>query len=780
MKSLRGLLAFLALFAAVFATPATAQYVGLGLSIPAQRTHVISLLAAPTATATMTQLVYADRIYQRDSLTGGGQGKGQAAIPFSFSAATQIGTVNACLSSTSGTHTCDLQSEWQAGTITSTVGVQNITLFGVDAGLRWGYLSIHDTNGWQDGTTKIGVGDLSKFSGQSLTAVFFHAWNDATTLATLGVDTANAYNQYTRAFVWYQTPAGAPGTYTPAVGSLAWEQPSDAGHYNSAGVASYLELQAAHEGVVQGAIGYAQTSTSQSVWQAGWANQLALKGVIDAAGDKWRYDIWFQGHADSAFGMPAANYASDLVTRYQTDEALNGYPHASVIKVVGSIPNIHSTGFGPFYILNDLRAGSRAGAAAIGGIYADVEDVAETDFVHETQLGAQRMGWAFYRASQNANAGPTIQSVTRVGRTITVTGNSAGTLVPTGSGNTWYQRWRAYAHGSTLSGWTITGGAIISTAAPNPVFTLTIGTSSADDPGDGTTVDLYGFPPYDGDPNGDPSGIMLRDNVTDGDGIGIGRSWVPNTVAYAIPPPNGAGAQNTPTTVGTPHSQFDMVATGGSNAATPAVVSAYNGMLTAGTTITSTQLTPVTFPMAMEGFFVAPSLPSGTSVIQSAGSSYFVAVANISGSTRLFVGYGKNSGGGFAGVNGAAALTAGDVYAYSYNIDTTSLRVYLQDITAATAGFRDINLVGSGATVPNHAGLAGNWQIGQSAGSSKFFSNSSGGAIFHVAFWNAARVTGTTWTASTTPLVGNETNLIGLFRLDNGTTGLKDAVQAIR
>jgi hypothetical protein len=45
--------------------------------------------------------------------------------------------------------------------------------------------------------------------------------------------------------------------------------------------------------------------------------------------------------------------------------------------------------------------------------------------------------------------------------------------------------------------------------------------------------------------------------------------------------------------------------------------------------------------------------------------------------------------------------------------------------------------------------------------------NHRGGSIFSISFWNSARVTGSTYTASSTPLVGNEANLMALFRLNS-------------
>ena len=130
--------------------------IGISIGMRAVAGGTASPPAPPTA-FTMTQLAAANRIYQRDTTSGGGQGKGQGAVPVTLNV-TRGGPLYArCRSAADGTTI--VQAPWIAMVLVTGAGGR--TIAGVDARLGWFYLDLSgDGTTWSLGTTPIGMGAL--------------------------------------------------------------------------------------------------------------------------------------------------------------------------------------------------------------------------------------------------------------------------------------------------------------------------------------------------------------------------------------------------------------------------------------------------------------------------------------------------------------------------------------------------------------------------------------------------------------------------------------------
>jgi hypothetical protein len=172
--------------------------------------------------------------------------------------------------------------------------------------------------------------------------------------------------------------------------------------------------------------------------------------------------------------------------------------------------------------------------------------------------------------------------------------------------------------------------------------------------------------------------------------------------------------------------------------------------------------------MSIMGFFVCPTSVTGTSVMFELGG-VFIAI-----DTSKKVRFQYNRPTGTTTAVGPSALTSGHAYCVRAEADANGARIYLQDITAATAGTRYYN----SATLIGAAYAVTGGQIGFAAhsGAASFFANSSGGMLGEWSLWQGVALTGTTFTAPTAPLVGNETGLFALFRpnsTDNGKSAAR-------
>ena len=467
--------------------------------------------AAPAA-FTMTQLSAADRVYQRMTDTGGGQGKGQGTIPVTLNVV-GAGTIYArCRSAADGTTI--LQSPWLA---VASAAVANgvVAIPGVDARLGWFYLDLSgDGVTWTNGTVPVGMGRLIALTGQSLALVMFTKQLDGTTIASLGISIpANGRVLAS----WGGTGGAADNT------ASSWMTVADAtvgnSRANSAGVAELLNLQIAASGVNCGVIGHAVGATAISSWLPGQANHTELARVIALAGGAFEAMWWFQGHSDAQGAALYSTYKANLATFFAS---MAGLSSRSFTKYLSAIPNINYVGWGIFRERMRLRKAQQDWADENGGTYLSFADIELVDGVHQTQAGAKRIARHFHRATRpefglaGNDSGPLVTGVTKSGVDLTLAidmpANASG-LSSIGSPATRFQ--------------VIAAGDVNAAAfALDGTTPITVGSSSitlklASDPGN---VALEVFPMGAQPAVNDGSLSVVYDNASaDGDGIGVGR-----------------------------------------------------------------------------------------------------------------------------------------------------------------------------------------------------------------------------------------------------------------
>ncbi|WP_404713207.1 hypothetical protein [Sphingomonas sp. MMS24-J13] len=699
-----------------------------------------------TATVTMTQLASANRIYQRSSRTGGGQGKGQGSIPLALSAATAAGTIVARFSSGGATRG-DYQAPWVAATIAAT-GAQTVNITGVDAGLRWGYLDILDSTGtWQNGTTLVGMGRITAFGGQSPVTRMIYPLSDAsTTCASLGITP----NGFTSAYATYDVSSGLP---------TGWRSPSDSDTvYKSAFIMDFLNRQSAQFGVVCGFAGASIGGSPLCTIQPQLLNVLAQVGG-------WESLFWYQEYDDAQRSSTKKLYKAALDYLFSQLNALNtAYP--SYTKYVGGIHNtgpLSATTFAPAIQGGSIaqrvqmRRASREWATANSALQILPADIKTADGVHQTQAGALACSTHFHRATYaeaggdaSGDVGATIVSATRSGTTVTVnlSQQSGGTaLVGTGS---WWTRFTLYEVGSVRSAWPITGGAIVNSTQ----LTLTLG----NDPGDGKPLDLWLYIPWETGANVNDGTInVLRDNRT-ADGFAVGRNVMPTLDPVSIAAPSPGGAQNTPPG-GIIPAVSTLALTGTSPTYSASGVSGFGQMMTGGTAILGTGACPmIVAGLTFEAFFVCPALTASTQAIISFSTNSYVAVTS---GGLLTV----KAGGIVTPVNSASALTPGHRYHVALVVSANGWNVYLTDTTAATAGALVITKTGATSLIQSQQ-VAG---VRTYNGTSNM--TGSGGAVSNVALWQVEKYSGASYTAPTAPYTGAETDLIESWLLDGNLNG---------
>lgn len=751
------------------------------------------VIPTPTATATMTQLAYANQIFQRDTLTGGGQSVGQGKVPVAFSALTVAGTLNFRCSSGGATRG-DLQSETVGPTVAST-GAQTVSFTGVDAGLRWFYLDVRDANGWTNGTTLIGMGDLTLASGQSLYVYFIFnndtAWSNAAVIAANnGANLAtDPYLQYTRIFATCESYSSATVT------GVVWELPG-ATHYLSSGAAKYLAATAAADGVVKGLCGHGVSGSAQSLWQSsptgtGNAGYQQLARVVGATGGKYRFQFWWQGHADAEGSVEAQSYQADMNLReFGTNgySTLNTYPAASVIRLVNTIPNIE---LGPYYYgpmrnVNEIRKGAKNWCAAkndgthTNGVYVEMPALSLVADPHPGTIGCIEAAKCLARAATNDNLGPAIASATRDVSNpndliLTFTQQAAADFQLTGS---WWTRVAVYIAGSTQNYVLCTGGSRISSTQLRVTLTAPTGGPWAV----GDAFDVMMGAPWDGDRISDPSGNMIRDDRTDAFDPNKGRVFQTNQIPVNAAAITGGGATtataNYPITYKAPSSLNDIVMT----SAVYDTVEHLTGFglpLIGGSGVTRTNqvaanshgMVSSSLPITIVRRFRTPAAaPAANRYLMQWGGISLV----LNSSMKVFVsGYNLNAN------SISATLLANKVYWVAGIISPTGVTsLYWFNCTDAAQTVQ--KSTGTTTTTPYSVTLG----VGSVNGvGTDLFTGTTGASIFEGAVYDSHTVyTGAagSFTPPAAPLVGNEANLISYNPCNaaNDTAGVqKDIVR---
>lgn len=717
------------------------------------RSRMLRFLVSGVAVTITTQLD-ALRVIQRTSKTGGGQGLGQASVPLALSF---TGTQPVwCRRRSVSDGVSILQAPWLAnasattGTITlsgiDVPAINNTATAPVNTNDGWFYLDVATSASgpWTNGTSSVTCGRLAAISGQSL-AVRMLGHQDAAsgTNTSLGV----TITPYCSMLATYNDTRA----YMPTVSTMPWAAPADGGNYDSTFTSEFLRRQVQAFGCPAGVIGHAQGGTQIITYFSGGTNDTQFSAVTAKAGGAWEAELYYQGHTEAGFGLPDLAYGAALGTVWTRHLALNSITPA---KYTGSIPNIGSSvNWGTPFERRRIRQAHATWAAANSATHLQISDLTQIDTIHENQVGAIPMAQHWHRATRaelslRGDLGPVLVSATRVGTTITATLSDVGqsTLVLTG---TPANRIHVFATGRYDS----------RTAPANnrfPVSTVTVTNKTtlsivlANDPGDGHALDLYFYWPNEVSIT--PQNDMIRDDLTDGDGIGVGRQVVPNYASIQIAPP-GSGVNAPPSGfiaagANSPWNLTPTSATYGTQEQT-----GFNQTMSGGTAISTTSVTPGMAPYTVDCWFTYLGVPAATQVLVGGLGADFLGI-NTSGKLTA------------SGGTGATTLVTGKRYHARYQRGPGGTQLYLQNITDVTAGARDANSVTAVTTSP----AAASFSIRNHIGSFALLNTTA--TVDEVAYFQTVLTTptNTSYTAPTTPYVGNEAGLVGLWHLDGDVT----------
>jgi hypothetical protein len=700
-------------------------------------------VAAPTSTFSMTQLADANRIYQRGTLSGGGQGKGQGTVPVTISGAT-AGTINARCRDADGSTI--VQAEWNAATIAN--GATSANISGIDARLGWFYLDLKGSDGaWKLGTTLIGMGALFGIGGQSLAQRMIGRRDNANTFASIGITPS----PYSRVLGSYQD-GGLD--YLPTVATMPWTQPGDRAEgqpANSTGGGEFLNDMITLLGVNCGLVGHGRGGQNLApfVTSATWGNADAtrLMTTLSRAGGAWEGFIWGQGHNDAQSQASALAYKSQLdallISQIQGANSFSGCKY-----YVWGIPAVQNNGLGSNYFYNEVNKGGDDWCAVSGiGIYVHMYDFDMADAYHPTQIGAVTMARHMARATRanyglSSGLGPKpLSAVRTAAQTIRVTLSDVGQtdLVLVGSpGN----RIVVTPTGRVNNPNAVNDNRFLVTAVTKinkTTLDLTLGT----DPGNGQDLDVRFY-------FGNTGGTVTADNIYDDvnpEGFAHGRIVQANFTPLLAAKISGS-------TVNAPPSGFVSPTLAAMNMTETSTTFA-SGMSGFGQEVTAgsgfTPLLATALPaFTIEGFFTCPAI--GTAMTLVAGPSWEFLQVNASGKLQN----------GLSFLTGATTLTAGHRYHFALVEGPTRKSIYLTDITAAGSGVRDANdTTGLGDLWPANKVI----QIRNGGGAPM-----TGGAVDEVAVWCVEKYSGTTYTAPSVPYAGSEAEraagLVYLFHCD--------------
>lgn len=463
---------------------------------------------------TMTQLAVAGRTYQRSTMSGGGQNKGQGAIAVVLNVSKPGQVYARCRSVADGSTI--LQAAWPAANVN--VGSGPVLISNIDARLGKFYLDLSsDGSNWLNGNVAVGMGHVDVVGVGQSQAVRQIAKVPAYpgTMASLGVDISPngmVYAAVDDASITISTPT--------------WALPSDAGPYTSTFSGEFLRRQVDFHGVECALVGYAKGDTAIADWVSGSANRNKLLAILDDVGGFASF-YWHQGGNDAGAGTSAAAYKAALDNLFADVAAHNGVLGSGFTKVVTAMATRLTAGAGSAAQVQSIRLAAKEWAAANGGIYLEPHDINLEDSVHQGQPGNITLARHLHRALTTDDTGPVLGVPTRTAGSAVVSipvtlPDGASNLVLTGSPA---PRLSVFPSGQTTGALTIN-----SIAWDNVGKRLNLTLSAA--PADNQALDVYAFR------HPDPSGSaafanMIRDDRVD-DGITVGRSLEPTTSGPVI------------------------------------------------------------------------------------------------------------------------------------------------------------------------------------------------------------------------------------------------------
>jgi len=382
----------------------TASNAGGSTVATSSATSAVSNVAAAF---TMTQLSEANRVYQRDTLTGGSYGKGAGTIPITVNV-TSAGTIYARTRAADGSTIT--QTPWLAVS-NATVANGPVNITGVEARPDSFYLDLSP-----DGTTWGGAknGTVLVFMGQ--------LWMIAASQSY----TANALkNPYLPSDDTLATAGFSPAANTWArVGAMSgWAQFSDGSStINSIGGAWWLNKAAQASGVAVGLIGHAVGGTTVEDWAVGNTSTNYLSTALTqltAAGGKAEIIYSQLGHSNIA-GAGSISFTNQMAdyAAYSDGSVVQGY----VTKLNAIIDAVKAANAfsNPTIMLGTIPAPAGAagqGAEAIRRAVADyvaakayvdfsnTDNIQVTDGSHPTGKGMMNQSESAVRAAQGNLAG---------------------------------------------------------------------------------------------------------------------------------------------------------------------------------------------------------------------------------------------------------------------------------------------------------------------------------------------------------------------------------------
>lgn len=676
------------------------------------------------ATFTMTQLARANRPYQRSTIVGGGQSKGQGTIPVTLNP-TVIGTVYARCRDAVGGVTI-LQASFLAGTVSST-GSQTFNVAGLDARLGQFFLDLSgDGVTFINGTTAVSMGSLAAGFGQSLWDRMLRVQDTGNpTLATMG-QTINAHGYV------YAAYAGDANVSPPA--SAVWAKPADATIYDSAGAAEFLNLMVSMLGVDCGLVGYAVGGTAISTWQPGQTNYINATTMITNAGNGFEYLIWWQGHSDAAGNTTYAAYQAGLTG------VIGGLIAQSTVitpkVLMCTISNIVSTGWGTASQQQLIRRSASDWCAANSATYVPISDLSLNSggtggSVHQFQIGSVFAARHFYRAirgllgiSSVGDKGPTITGVSRAsGSKNVIFTTDAVSLNVVGAPD---KRQATYYAFNTAGGLGLDATTPFTAGPGANQFTIQL--SAVPTGADATALNAFMFQAIDTIIDG--SANMIYDNVTDGDGITLGRQLQPNMlpIVAAAPTPSKALTLVSPAYTAGPGAPWGQWMTGGRGTAndfhSPSQQFSYELRLLASTA-----------PVA--NAFLCGDQNSGGIYLDTANTLSANYYNNVTATTLV-----------------GPVVTSASIYHALLEVDETGAWLYANGVLVAS----------NTSTLPNSTSRT---QVfgGRVWGTNTGTAPPAGIGVQELAVWNSVRYRGANFTPPTAPYVGTE-GMVRLWRLD--------------
>lgn len=447
----------------------------------------------PVTDLTMVQLENL-RVYQRATTTGSDFAVGAGTVALSVTS-DGSGIIYARLRDANTEAV--IKEPFAVGSVTA--GTRSINI-PVPARLGWYLLDIAPSadGPWTLGTSRIGMGRVIAFMGQSQAAIavgLTGGWGG------LGI-TPPANGSLLARYRWGQGENLAPEWGLTNGGS---------GSYRGAFAGEILNRQIAASGVNCAIVGCAEGGATVATFLPGAENGINLFNVLAAVGG-WEAMIVHIGGSDFTSGTLPDDYASRLHAILDAVTAANAVRGSDYQLVVTAMASRQGT------ISEDvlsIRIKAEEVADMRGGVYLEPRDVALVDTVHQTQAGNVTLARATDLALTGAHHPPEIIEVTRDGAVLTLIGEVHAPATQLALQGLWTSRIRVYAEGNAtqlpISNLTTSGTTITATLAS--------------DPGDvELTVWIYRHP----DP-GSPHNHNIHDNYT------IPRHLRPSTAPFVIP-----------------------------------------------------------------------------------------------------------------------------------------------------------------------------------------------------------------------------------------------------